>query len=154
VFGPLAKPITPTRSACKKLDTNVWIEGAGIGSASFAQTGFTDSYGDEVDAQLDAFRGADAQQVMRNLRKLFAACARFKTTTGGIPATVRVVAKAGPPVGDDSVAAVLTSPVWAGGATLVAVRVGKAVASVLYSSSKSDLGAKATNLAATMAKRL
>ena len=91
---------------------------------------------------------------MANLRKLFASCSKFKTTTSGTPTTVKVAAKAGPRVGDDSVKAVLTSPVWQGGTTLVAVRVGKAVVSVLYSSPKSDLGAKATDLAATIARRL
>jgi len=155
VFGPRSTATTPRSSACRKLDTNVWAEGAGIGPpASFAQTGFTDSYGDEVDAVIDSFRGTDAQKVMANLRKLFAVCAKFKTTTSGTPTTVKVVAKAGPRVGDDSVKAVLTSPVWQGGTTLAAVRVGKAVVSVLYSSGKSDLGAAATNLAATIARRL
>ncbi len=154
VFGPPSTATSPFRSACQSLDTNAWIEGAGIGSASFAQTGFTDSYGDEIDAEIDSFRGADPQLVMTNLRKLFAACATYHTTTNGVRTTVKVVARAGPRIGDDSVKAVLTSPVWQGGSTLAAVRVGNAVVSVLYASSKSDLGAKATNLAATIVQRL
>lgn len=154
VFGPPSTATAPMSSACKKLDTNAWIDGAGIGSAAFAQTGFNDSYGDEIDAEIDSFRGTLAQKVMTNLRKLFAACSRYKTTTSGTPTTVKVVAKAGPRVGDDSVRAVMTSPVWTGGTTLVAVRVGKAVVTILYSSSRSDLGAKAANLAATIAQRL
>jgi hypothetical protein len=155
-FGPLSTATaSPTRSACKKLHTNVWIDGAGIGSASFAQTSFADSYSEEIDAEIDAFRGTDAQGVMTNLRKLFAACSKFKTTTPGIGHhTVKVVAKAGPRVGDDSIKAVLTSSAWQGGMTLVAVRVGNVVVSVLISWNKSDLGAKATNLAETMVKRL
>ena len=154
VFGPPSTATTPMSSACKNLDTNAWIAGAGIGEASFAQTGFTDSYGDEIDAEIDSFRDTDAQKVMTNLRKLFAACSKYKTTTSGTPTTVKVVAKAGPRVGEDSVRAVLTSPVWTGGTTLVAVRVGNAVVSIVYSSSKSDLGAKAADLAATIAQRL
>jgi hypothetical protein len=155
VFGPKTKTVSPTKAACKDVETNVWIDGAGIGSASFAQTGFKDSYGSEIDAEIDGFRGTSAEAVMANLKKLFTVCSSYKITVPGVPkGTVHLVAKPGSKVGDESVRAVLTSKVYEGGTTLVAIRVGKTVVSVLYSSSSSDLGAKGQKLAETMAKRL
>lgn len=38
VWGDKSKPTTPTKADCKHIDTNVWVNGAGIGSAAFAQT--------------------------------------------------------------------------------------------------------------------
>jgi hypothetical protein len=100
-------------------------------------------------------RGTTAETVMANLKKLFKVCSSYKITVPGAPkGTVNLVAKAGTKVGDESVKAVLTSKVYQGGTTLVAIRVGKSVVSVLYSSSSSDLGAKGQKLAETMAKRL
>jgi Tfp pilus tip-associated adhesin PilY1 len=155
VFGERSKATTPTKATCKELDTNVWIGGAGVGSASFAQTGYIDGFGNEIDAEIDAYRGTDAELVMANLKKLFTVCSSYKTKTPGVgTTTVKVAHKAGPEAGDESIKAVLTSPAWAGGSTLVAVRVGKTVVSVLYSSSKIKASAAAANHAATMAKRL
>jgi len=48
----------------------------------------------------------------------------------------------------------MTSSVWQGGETLVAVRVGNAVVAVDYSSSGSDKGARAVTLAAELVARL
>ena len=155
VFGPKSAPVKQTKADCTKLDTNAWVQGSGIGSASFAQTSFNDGFGDEADAEIDGFRGTDASTVMTNLRSLIKLCATYKTTTPGVgKTTVKVVTKAGPKVGDDSIRAVMTSKAWQGGTTLTAVKSGKSVITVLYSSSKSDLGAKAVTLAETMTKRL
>ena len=154
-FGPKAKYVTPSKAACKHLDTNVWVNGAGIDSASFAQTGFTNSYGLEIDAEIDAYRGTDSTKVMTNLRKLFSVCASYKTTTPGAgKSTVKVTRKAGPKAGDASLQAVLTSPVWQDGSTLIAVQVGKSVVTVLYSSSKASAGKNAAKYVETMVKRL
>jgi len=154
-YGPPAKTIPPTRASCKELESNLWIEAAGSDSATFAQTGFTDSYGSEVDAEIESYRGTDARTVMTNLRKLFKICSSFKTTVEGAGvATVKVTTKAGPKVGDGSISAVVTSPVWEGGTTLIAVRVGSEVVSVLSSSAKNNGGATATKMAKVMVARL
>jgi len=154
-FGPKSKAVKPSKAACKQLDTNVWIGGSGIGSVAFAQTGYTNSSGLEIDAEIDSYRGTDADKVMANLEKLFTVCSSYKTTTPGVgKSTVKVAQKAGPKAGDNSVKAVLTSPVWQDGSTLVAIQVGKSIVSVLYSSSKAAGSAKAAKLAETMAKRL
>jgi hypothetical protein len=154
-FGPAAKAVKPSKAACKQLDTNVWIGGAGIGSAAFAQTGYTNGSGLEIDAEIDSYRGTDADKVMINLEKLFSVCSSYKTTTPGVgKSTVKVVQKAGPKVGDNSIKAILTSPVWQDGSTLIAIQVEKSVVSLLYSSSKPVSATKAAKLAETMAKRL
>jgi hypothetical protein len=154
-FSPPAAVIAPTAASCKELESNLWIEAAGSDSATFAQTGFTDSYGSEVDAEIESYRGGDARTVMINLRKLFKICSTFKTTVEGAGrATVKVTTKAGPNVGDSSIRATVTSPVWEGGTTLIAVRVGSEVVSVLSSSAKNNGGATATKMAKLMVARL
>jgi hypothetical protein len=155
VFGPDAKVVPPAKSACKQLDTNVWVSGAGYGSASFAQTSYKSSFGGEIDAEIDGFRGTDSASVMDNLRKLYKLCPSFKITVPGVgKATMKLTSKAGPKVGDESIAATLTSETLKGGTTLAAIRVGTSVVSVLYSSPNKDQGAKALKLAETMAGRL
>lgn len=154
-FGPKGSNATPTKASCKHLNTNVWINGAGIDSAAFAQTSFKDSYGLEIDAEIDAYRGTDATKVMDNLDKLFKVCASYKTITPGAgKSTVKVTRKAGPKAGDASTKAVLTSPVWQDGSTLIAVQVDKSVITVLYSSTKAAAAKNAAKYAETMAKRL
>ncbi|HST82066.1 MAG TPA: hypothetical protein VLL08_10070 [Kineosporiaceae bacterium] len=154
-FSPPTKVIAPTAASCKELESNLWIEAAGSDSAAFAQTGFTDSYGSEVDAEIESYRGSDARAVMTNLAKLFKICSTFKTTVEGAGrATVKVTVKAGPNVGDSSIGATVTSPVWEGGTTLIAVRVGSEVVSVLSASAKNNGGATATKMAKLMVARL
>jgi uncharacterized protein YceK len=155
VYGPKAKIVAPSKAACKQLDTNVWVGGSGVGSASFAQTSYKSSFGGELDAEIDGFRGTDSSTVMTNLHKLLKLCPSFKITVPGVgKATMKLSTKAGSKVGDESIKAVLTSATLKGGTTLVAIRVGTSVVSVLYSSPGKDQGAKALKLAETMAERL
>jgi hypothetical protein len=153
VFGPESTTALK-KAACKKLDTSAWIDVAGLGSAAFAQTGFKDSYGNEIYANIDTFRGTEASKAMANIRKMLTLCATFKTTTPGVgKTTVKVSTKADPKAGDESLNATLTSPVWQQGSALVAVRTGKTVITVLYSSSKKDITTKAVKIAEGMAKK-
>jgi hypothetical protein len=154
-FNPAAKVVAPTRASCKELQTNLWIQAAGVDSASFAQTGFTDGVGSEIDAEIESYRAADSQKVMKNLRKLFSVCSTFKLAVEGAGrATINVVTKPGPKVGDESIRAVVTSPVWQGGTTLIAVRSGKEIVSVLSSSAKNNGGPAAAKQARLMVGRL
>jgi hypothetical protein len=154
-FGPKGKNATPTKASCKHLNTNVWINGAGIDSAAFAQTSFKNSDGLEIDAEIDAYHDTDAAKVMDNLDKLFKVCAAYKTVTPGAgKSTVKVTHKPGPKAGDASTKAVLTSPVWQDGSTLIAVQVDTSVITVLYSSTKAAAAKNAAKYAETMAKRL
>jgi hypothetical protein len=154
VFAPPSTAPAARRAACRRLAGTAWIEAAGVGAASFAQTGFRDSYGEEIDAEIDTFRGNEAALVMARLRKVFAACSAFNMTTSGLHTVVKAATKAGPAVGDESVKAILTAAVWQGGETLAAIRVGNTVVSVNDSTSKSDLGAAAARIAARIARRL
>jgi hypothetical protein len=56
--------------------------------------------------------------------------------------------------GDEAIKAVIVSPVFQGGETLVAVRMGSHVITTLYSSSGSDLGSPAVGYARQIAHRL
>jgi len=154
-FGPTGRSVSPTKASCKHLNTNVWINGAGIDSAAFAQTSFKSSDGLEIDAEIDTYRETDAAKVMDNLDKLFKVCASYKTTTPGAgKSTVKVSHKAGPKAGDASTKALLTSPVWQDGSTLIAVQVDTSVITVLYSSTKAAATKNAAKYAETMAERL
>ncbi len=153
VFDPPSTASKPLPASCPDLEVNAWISVTGIGSASFAQTGFRASDG-EIDAEIDTFRGSDPALVMARLRQVFAACRTYQTKVSGSTAPVTVAVKPGPTGGDESIRAVLTSPAWDGGQTLVAIRVGNAIVSVLYSSARADLGARASSIAATVATRL
>ena len=153
VFGPPTNPSPVSHPNCTQLDGNRWVTVAGQAPA-FALTDFVDSFGNEVLPEVDSYRGTDAKAVLTAYRKLFAACKKYKTKASGPLATVSVVIKPGPKVGDESFRAVATSPTYSGGTTYVAVRVGTSVVTVIYSSTSKDLGAKASSLAASMARRL
>lgn len=154
ILDPTYAPHTMTATSCNKLSLNIWINGAGIDSASFAQTGFTDTHRTQVDGNIDGFRGDDAQRVMTNLRTLFTLCASYTRGLGVRAVDVKLVSRAGPKVGDDSVEARLTASLWRGDTTLVAVRAGKFVVTVLCASGQKDSRAKATKYARLMVKRL
>lgn len=91
--------------------------------------------------------------IMAGYRKLFAACHSFAYTDSGRHAKVPVVIKPGPKVGDETIRAVLTSPSFEGGDTIVIVRVGQFVMIVDSTTSK-DLGSGAVKVATAMARKL
>ena len=139
---------------CPQLESgNAWVGLLGQ-PAAFAQTEFDDSYGDQVFPEVDAYRGTEATSVMAAYRRLFAACRTFMYDQSGTHAHVTLKVHPGPTVGDESIRAVLTSPSFQGGATIVAVRVGQFVVTVYDNSTSKDLGAGAVGLAAAMARRL
>jgi len=153
VFGPLTSPSSVSHPDCTQLDGNGWVSVAGQ-AAAFAQTDLRDHSGNEVFPEVDSYRGSDAKAVLAGYRQLFTSCKKYKTKSSGPMATMSVTIKAGPHIGDESIRAVATSPTFSGGTTYVAVRVGTAVVTVIYSSTSKDLGARASSLAASMAQRL
>ena len=149
VFNEPSSAAVPASKACASLDGTAWINVAGVGSGSFAQGDFTDSYSNLLGQEVDAYRGSDAQTVMTDLRHVFAECATFQLNQGGKNYTQKLTAKTLPGVGDDTVEAVFTSPSFLGGTTLVASRVGNLVVTVVYSDQGSTGGA-----AVGLAKRI
>ncbi|MDH6577318.1 hypothetical protein [Kitasatospora sp. MAP5-34] len=124
---PLSPSAAPAGHVCDALNGSSWVNAAGIASASFAQNDYTDDSQDMFAQELDAFRGNDAQAVMAGLKRVLTTCHTFTMAQNGQNYPVTVTLKSLPGVGDEALQAVATSPDWAGGSTMVAVRVGSVV---------------------------
>lgn len=143
----------PGKLPCSRLGSTAWVDLSDIGSVSFAQSDFIDKPAIEEYAQeIDVYPGATAQAVLRALRKLPARCSGYKDPqTGG---TVTVTLGRGPAIGNASLSLLLSSPVWQGGTTLEAVRVGQAVVTVLYSADSGTGAKQASALARILTTRV
>ena len=117
---------------CANLEATSWVNLAGYESVSFAQSDYVNNGSSEEFAQeVDAYEGSTAQTVMANLAKMAATCPSF--TDSGTGSTVKVAVATGTTLGDGSVTITLTDSSWSSSETLVAVRVGQNVISVLNS---------------------
>lgn len=152
---PSSSAAVPPGKVCGMFEQTSWIRTSGIDSAAFAQNDFGDAgHTNQFAQEIDAYHGGDARAAMSGLRKAFAGCAAFTDKSGGTTAKVKLVSSALPGAGDGGIKAVATSPVWQGGTTLVAIRVGSAVVTAFYSSSHPDKGAAAVRMAKTIAKNV
>ncbi len=117
---------------CVNLEATGWVNLAGYESVSFAQNDYVNNGSSEEFAQeVDAYEGSTAQTVMANLAKLGTTCPSF--TDSSTSSTVKVAAATGTSLGDGTVTITLTDSSWSSSETLVAVRVGQNVISVLNS---------------------
>jgi hypothetical protein len=147
--APSATPNLP----CSRLNGTAWIDLATVGPVSFAQNDYIDqSTSEEYAQEIDVFRGSDAQQAMTALRHLASTCPSFADSQTS--STVTVHLQDGPTLGDDGLTFLLSSPAWAAGTALEAVRVGSAVITVLYSGSSGNGLPQATGLATLIAKNV
>jgi hypothetical protein len=145
------EPLAPGK-VCEVFTQTAWIRAGGVGNATFAQNDYVDAgRTNQVAQELDGFHGDDAQKAMAGLRKSLTRCAHFTQKTDGMVGKVTIVRSALKNVGDEGIKAVETSPIWEGGMTLVAVRVGATVITVFYSSSHKDKGAAAVKMAKQLA---
>jgi hypothetical protein len=154
--------ITPDTSSgvaasqvCERLTGTSWIEAGGIDGATFAEReydnqGDTETIGEEV----DTFHGSDAQKVMSGLWTAFGHCESFTQKYSGMEAPTKLVRSLVHGAGDQAIKAVETSPTFLGGTTLVAIRIGDAIVTCIYSSSHSDLGAPAVTWAKRIEQRI
>jgi hypothetical protein len=117
---------------CTQLEGTSWVNLAGYKSVSFAQNDYLNKASSEEFLQeVDAYEGSTAQTVMTNLAKLSATCPSF--TDSSTNSTVKVAVATGTSLGDGTVTITLTDAQWGSSETLVAVRVGQNVISVLNS---------------------
>ena len=152
---PPSRTPVPRAAACRMLDTTAWIDAAGIGSATFAQSDAVNAaHTEEVAQGIDTFRAGDAGRVITGLYRVLAHCARFTDTYGGNTAHVRLARSRVHANGADGVKAVLTAPEWEGGATLVALRGGDAVVTVQYDYGHAGRGAAAVRWAGRIAAKV
>ena len=125
-------PAATASPDCANLEATSWVNLAGYPSDSFAQNDYVNNSSSEEFAQeVDAYEGATAQTVMVNLAKLGTACPTFSDS--GTKSTVKVAVKTGTSPGDGSVTITLTDSSWTSSETLIAVRVGTNVVTVLNS---------------------
>ncbi|MBC3840233.1 hypothetical protein GXW82_08630 [Streptacidiphilus sp. 4-A2] len=139
--------------ACSLLGGTSWITATGIGSGSFAQNDYTDSYGNMFAQEVDAFRGDNATATMTQLEHVFTECKSFKITQSGSSFTEGLSWKSLPGVGDQALKAVISSPELDGGTTLVAVRVGNLIATTL-DNDQNNTGSAGVALAERLTKNL
>jgi hypothetical protein len=150
--APASKEPLPPGKVCEVFTQTAWIRAGGVANATFAQNDYVDAgRTNQVAQELDGFHGDDAQAAMAGLRKSLAGCAHYTQKSNGMVAKVKIVHSALKNTGDEAIKAVETSPVWEGGMTLVAVRVGTTVITVFYSSSHADKGAAAVKMARQLA---
>ncbi|MEU8692185.1 hypothetical protein [Streptomyces sp. NPDC048665] len=125
---------------CTRLGGTSWIQTTGLeGGVSFAQNDYaTKDKTQEVAQEIDEFQGDAAAELMKDLRSVAAECATFTDTEAH--ATVKVTGRSTPGLGDEAYTMTLTSGAWQNGTTLLAVRSGTAVVTVL-STAGSDNGA-------------
>lgn len=122
----------PAKPDCSNLDASSWVNLAGYESVSFAQNDYLNKDSSEEFLQeVDAYRGTTAQDVMTNLGKMASTCPSFSDSATS--STVKVAVATGTSLGDGTVTITLTDPQWSSSMTLVAVRVGQNVVSVLNS---------------------
>jgi hypothetical protein len=146
-------PFPPGPLTCRRLDSTSWVPLANLGPVSFAQNAYIDTNIGEYAQELDVFQGTTAQRVMANLSKVATArCRHFNDPQTS--STVTVELRKGPHLGDDALTIRLHDPRWTGDATLEAVRVGGAVATVYFSALSGTGQAQATKLAALISANL
>ncbi|MGW2375109.1 hypothetical protein [Kitasatospora sp. NPDC001683] len=148
---PISPSAVPATKACDMLNGTGWVNAAGINAASFAQNDYTDESQNLFAQELDAYRGNDAQTVMANLKKTLTACHTFTVAQNGQNYTATVALQSLPGVGDEALQAVITSPDWTGGSTLVAARVGSVVVTT-YDNNQSNTGTAGVALTKTLVK--
>ena len=126
------------------ISANVWAEGDYINAA---QT-------NEIFEEVDTFTGTDAQKAMATLWQEFGKCSSFSYPSNGTTASSTLKRSRLPGEGADAMKAVIVSPVFDGGETLVAIRMGSQIITTLDSSPGKDLGSPAVGYAEQIAKRL
>lgn len=145
----------PSGQACQGFEQTGWIRVAGFSTADFAQSDYLNAdHSAEVAQEVDVFTGNDAQRAMTALWTQFGHCGSFSYPSNGMSEKATMKRKKLTGIGDEAFEAVFVSPGFAGGQTLVAVRVGSAIITILDSSPSSDLGAPAVGYATQIAQRL
>ncbi|MFR9799169.1 hypothetical protein ACL02U_25230 [Streptomyces sp. MS06] len=135
---------------CTRLGATAWIATTAISGVSFAQNGYGTKT-EEMDQEIDEFRGTAAQQVMERIRSLATTCATYLVPDDHTKVTVKGHTLTG--IGDEAFSMTLTNRAFSGD-TLVAVREGTAVITVLSSRGPDDGVSSAKKLAKEAAASL
>lgn len=149
-----AQPV-PDSQLCQAFAQTSFIRAAGIRTGVFAQSDYVNAdHSAEIAQEIDTFTGADAQQAMTRLWQAFGKCSHFSYHANGTNVSSTLTRSRLAGVGDEAIKAVVVSPVFQGGDTLVAIRMGPQIITTLVSSTSQDLGASAVRYAKQIAQRL
>lgn len=149
-----AQPI-PASQLCQAFSQTAYIRATGIGTGDFAQSDYMSAdRSQEIAEEIDIFTGTDAQKAMTTLWQEFGKCSSFSYQSNGTTVSSTLTRSRLPGEGDDAIKAVIVSPVFKGGETLVAIRMGSQITTTLDSSSGKDLGSPAVGYAERIAQRL
>ncbi|MYW69156.1 hypothetical protein GTY65_34550 [Streptomyces sp. SID8379] len=143
---PTSDPAAVTKPDCAKLGGTSWIALTGDEGVSFAQNDYmnADTTAD-IAQEIDEFRGTTATTVMKHLVRAVAACPTYKDAD--TKSEVKVSGKATAGLGDDAYTVTLTDSVWDNGTTLIAVRKGTSVVTVMSTDGHDNGAATAGKLA-------
>ncbi|MFJ5268391.1 hypothetical protein [Streptomyces sp. NPDC088358] len=148
----------PSASAAAKPDCSLlggtsWIAVTGVSGVSFAQNDYVSkATSEDIAQEIDTFRGTTAAEVLKDLEKTATACATF--TDAQTHSQVKVTGAATPGLGDTAYALTLTDSAWQNGSTLIAVRSGTDVVSVMSTDGHDNGAATAAKLAARIVTSL
>ncbi|MBO0824065.1 MAG: hypothetical protein J2P27_09425 [Actinobacteria bacterium] len=149
-----ARPM-PASQVCQTFKQTAYIRAAGIATGDFAQSDYLSTdHSQEIAEEIDIFTGTDAQQVMATLWQELGTCSSFSYHSNGTTVSCTVTRSRLPGEGDEAIKAVIVSPVFEGGETLVAIRMGSQIITTLDSSRGKDLGSPAVTYAEQIAQRL
>ena len=149
-----AQPV-PDSQLCQAFAQTSFIRVAGIRTGVFAQSDYVNAdHSAEIAQEIDTFTGTDAQQAMTKLWQAFGKCSHFSYHSNGTTVSSTLTRSRLPGVGDEAIKAVVVSPVFQGGDTLVAIRMGSQIITTLVSSTSKDLGAPGVRYAKQIAQRL
>jgi len=149
--APASTPVP--KPDCSKLDGTSWISVTGVSGVSFAQNDYLNkSTSEDIAQEIDAYRGTTAASVMKDLEKTAAACATFSDSQ--THSTVKTAGASTPGLGDAAYTITLTDSAWENGTTLIAVRSGTDVVSVMSTDGHDNGAATAKKLAAQLVNSL
>jgi hypothetical protein len=149
-----AQPM-PAGQVCRAFTQTSYIRAVGIAANDWAAGDYiSPDQTQEVFEEIDIFTGTDAQKAMATLWQEFGKCSSFSYESNGTTASSTLKRSRLPGVGDDAIKAVIVSPAFEGGETLVAIRIGSQIITTLDSVSSKDLGSSAAGYAEKIAQRL
>ncbi|MBO1336572.1 hypothetical protein [Streptomyces sp. VRA16 Mangrove soil] len=145
-------PAALAKPDCTKFGGTSWIALTGDDGVSFAQNDYMNADSTDIAQEIDVFRGAGAQTVMAHLEKVVAACPGYhdKDTKSDVKVTGATTSG----LGDGAYTITLTDPTWTNGTTLIAVRKGTAVVTVMSTDGHDNGAATAKKLAAKVTSAL
>lgn len=149
-----AQPM-PASQVCQAFTQSSYIRTAGIATNDWAEADYVNAAENrEIFEETDIFTGTDAQKAMTTLWRQFGKCSSFSYPSNGTTASSTLTRSRLPGDGSDAMKAVIVSPLFEGGQTLVAIRVGSQIITTLDSSPGNDLGSPAVGYAEKIAQRL